>query len=226
MQPRATLFLCPHPDDLVYSAFAAAADYAGEADALVFFNVSRFTKWGLLPKNLVTIARTVEEKLILRRLRLRSSFLWKEDSSSREGAVNSKQLSSYLNASQWTIRNLFCPLGIANHPDHLAVRDVALEYWSNAAAKPKLCLYEDLPYAARIGDADLQLERCLHALSESYCDFSVQYWPLSQRLFKKKLFFSRLYLTQNDHTDLLEGHARELGRRCQSPYAERYVCSE
>jgi len=222
----ANLFLSPHPDDLVYSAFGAVSRLSGKADALVFFNVTRFTKWGLLPKNIVTPVRTVEEAIILARLRLGISFLWMDDYSLR-GRAGEKQLSLELIHCRPPLQNLFCPLGIGDQPDHLAVRDLAVRYWRKMSHKPRIWFYEDLPYAARIPRIDEVVENCVRSISQSegLRASTLQYWPLDSPLFRKKLFFSRLYLSQNDQTELLERHGRELGKKCNSAYAERYLCS-
>jgi hypothetical protein len=112
------------------------------------------------------------------------------------------------------------------HPDHLAARDAAISHWLNCESKPRICFYEDLPYAARIDRVDFEFDRCVRSLPQSLPKLSVHYEPLMPDLLRKKAFFSRLYLTQTDHSKLLERHAEELGRRCSSSYAERYVCSQ
>ena len=210
----------------MYSAFAALSKYAGRADSLIFFNSSRFTKWGLLPRIPVTLARTAEDKLILARLGLASSYLWMNDSSVRRSGISNEELDSKVSRPSGQIRDMFCPLGVANHPDHVAVRDVALKIWQAELKRPQLYFYEDLPYAARIKNVDQEIERCIKTISGSCRKLSIRYWPLSKQLFKRKLFFSRLYLTQNDHTKVLEQHARELGSMSGFAYAERYVYAE
>jgi len=225
MAPPAALFLSPHPDDLVYSAFAEIANRRKKRTAVIVFNTSRFTKWGLLPKNLVTMMRTVEEEIILASLGLRSSFLWMEDSSARKTDVDMKNLASSLDKFRGHQLDLFCPLGLTEHPDHVAVRDLAVNYWLKCERRPRLCFYEDLPYAARIDTVDREVRDCINRLSLVCPRISICYRPMTAELFRKKLIFSRLYLTQNDHTKLLEKHGRGLGERCGSPYAEKYVCT-
>lgn len=219
------MFLSPHPDDLVYSAFSALMEQPEVGLAIVFFNVSRFTRWGLLPKTFVTVTRTFEEKVILTRLQLKSSFLWLEDSSSRSYQIDRQIIDSKLNGFHGPVRNLFCPLGISGHSDHLAVRNAAINYWLKRDAKPRICFYEDLPYAAKMEEIEHEVDICVRQLSRFCGRLSVCYYALNADQFKRKLFFSRLYLTQNDHTSLLTKHAEELGKRCGRAYAERYVCS-
>ena len=225
MRARANLFFSPHPDDLVYSAFAAITEHAGKGDAIVFFNATRFTKWGLLPMNVATLVRTVEETIILTRLRLGCSFMWIDDYSLRDKDNEKKELSSNLVPFRQPLRNLFCPLGIGGHPDHLAVRNFAIEYWLKYKVKPRIWFYEDLPYAARIPKIDDAVEKCISQIPHLQGLLTIRYKPLNSTLFRKKLFFSRLYVTQNDHTALFEDHGKQLGKKCDSPYAERYCCS-
>jgi LmbE family N-acetylglucosaminyl deacetylase len=219
------LFLSPHPDDLVYSAFSALTEQSKVGLAVVFFNVSRFTRWGLLPKTFVSLARTCEEKIILARLQVKSSFVWLEDSSSRSYLIDREVIDSTLSSFRGPLQNLFCPLAVSGHADHLAVRNAAIDYWLKRDAKPRICFYEDLPYAAKMEEIEHEIGRCVRQLSRSCGRLSVCYNPLNADQFKRKLFFSRLYLTQNDHTRLLTKHAEELGKRCGGAYAERYVCS-
>jgi len=225
MTPQIDLFLSPHPDDLVYSAFAEIIERRNKRAAVVFFNASRFTRWGILPKNLVTIMRTIEEVLILSSLGLRTSFLWLEDSSTRSAEVDKDEVAFSLDKFRGRVRSLFCPLALTGHPDHVMVRNVAVDYWLRCRNRPRISFYEDLPYAARIDGVDNQVEGCVKRLSKVCADLSVRYKPLSVDLFRRKLFFSRLYLTQNDQTRLLEKHGKELGQRCGSSYAEKYVCT-
>ncbi|HXQ92469.1 MAG TPA: PIG-L family deacetylase [Nitrososphaerales archaeon] len=221
-----TLFLSPHPDDLVYSAFSALTEHSRGGTGVTFFNVSRFTKWGLLPKYFVTPMRTLEERIILTRLRVRSSFLWMEDSSSRSCPISMQKIASKLNQFSGTFEYIFCPLGISGHPDHLAVRRVAIDYWRlKCDGKPSICFYEDLPYAAKVKEIEVEVERCLGELSRSCDDLSICYRPMSTDQFNRKVVFSRLYLTQNDQSKLLKKHAQVIGKQCDRAYAERYVCS-
>jgi LmbE family N-acetylglucosaminyl deacetylase len=219
------LFLSPHPDDLVYSAFCALTENAGDGTAVVFFNVSRFTKRGLLPKYFVTMVRSIEERLILARLRIRSSFLWMEDSSCRRSPIDQDSVRSKLIAFHESYRYIYCPLGIYGHLDHLAVRSAGIDYWLKSGKKSKIRFYEDLPYAARVKEVESEVETCVSELTKSCGPLSIHYHPMNFDLVRRKLFFSRLYLTQNNHSKLLKKHAEELGKQCNRAYAERYVSS-
>ena len=220
-----SIFLSPHPDDLVYSAFSALVEQTGVGTAVIFFNVSRFTKWGLLPKYFVTPLRTLEERIILTRLRVRPSFLWLDDSSSRGYPINGQKVASKLDRFRGAFRYVFCPLGISEHPDHATVRSAAIDYWLKCGSKPRICFYEDLPYAAKMKEAEVEVERCVRKLSQ-FCDhLCICYHPMNIDQLKRKIVYSRLYLTQNDQSKLLKRHAQLIGKKCGRAYAERYVCS-
>jgi hypothetical protein len=146
-----------------------------------------------------------------------------DSSSRRQRKVDHKKITPNILKNVSRIENIFCPLGIGNHPDHVTVREVALRIWLAESRKPQLHFYEDLPYAARSKDLDEEVEGCIKVMSGRCGRLSIRYWPLSKQLLKRKLFFSKLYLTQNDHRKLLEQHARELGSMSRSAYAERYV---
>lgn len=47
--------------------------------------------------------------------------------------------------------DIYCPLGIGRHVDHLLVRDSVLAY-SNSNRLPSLLFYEDIPYVCRIDE--------------------------------------------------------------------------
>jgi LmbE family N-acetylglucosaminyl deacetylase len=219
------LFLSPHPDDLVYSAFCAITESAGVGRAVVFFNVSRFTKWGLLPKHIVTMMRSLEEKLILARLQIESSFLWMEDSSCRPDMINQGLVSSKLMDIRGAYQCIYCPLGISGHTDHLAVRSAGVDLWLRSGKRSRICFYEDLPYAARLRDVESEVETRVRELTHFCGQLSVRYHPMDRDRVKRKMFFSRLYITQNNHSRLLRMHAKELGKRCRGEYAEKYVSS-
>jgi len=220
-----SLFLSPHPDDLVYSAFCALTENAGAGTAVVFFNVSRFTKRGLLPKYFVTVTRSVEEKLILARLRISSSLLWMEDSSCRQHPIDQDSVRSKLIPFRGTYQYIFCPLGVSGHLDHLAVRSAGVDYWLKSGKRSRICFYEDLPYAGRMKEIESELDSCMSELTKCCGRLSIYYNSMNADLIQRKLFFSRLYLTQNNHTKLLKKHAEELGKQCKREYAERYVSS-
>jgi len=123
------------------------------------------------------------------------------------------------------IPQIFCPLGISGHVDHLAVRSVAIDYWRlTCNMRPVICFYEDLPYAAKVKEIEIEVNRCIREISTFQNQLSVFYRPLSTDQLKKKIDFSRLYFTQNDQSELLKKHAEAIGKKCGQAYAERYIC--
>ena len=79
------LLLSPHPDDLVFSAFSILTKKEDNL-ALVFFNVSSFTRWPVKSKKLVTGYRTLEDRAILRSLKTKVKYLNLEDNSLKKSA--------------------------------------------------------------------------------------------------------------------------------------------
>ena len=217
------LFLSPHPDDLVYSTFSTLMESAGFGTAIVFFNVSRFTKRGLLPKFLVTPMRTLEDALILARLRIETTFLWMEDSSCRPDFIDQELVNSKLDSFRGTYVSIYCPLGVSGHIDHLAVRSAGVNLWLKSGKRSRICFYEDLPYAARMKDVDVEVETRVRELTGTCGRLVVLYRPMNSDGVRRKLFFGSRYLTQNNHSNLLEMHAKQMGQRCGEDYAERYV---
>src|SRR5712691_2216056 len=76
-----SLFLSPHPDDLVYSTFSALTEASKSRFAIVFFNVSGFTRWRFLSRPAVTLLRTLEDRLLLNLMGVRVSYRNLSDSS-------------------------------------------------------------------------------------------------------------------------------------------------
>src|SRR5207245_11228947 len=69
-----SLFLSPHPDDLVYSTFSALTDTSKSRSAIVFFNVSSFTRWRFLSRPAVTLLRKLEDRLLSNFMGVRVSY--------------------------------------------------------------------------------------------------------------------------------------------------------
>ena len=90
--------------------------------------------------------------------------------------------------------------------------------------RPAICFYEDLPYAAKVKEIEVEVNRCIREISTFQNQLSVFYRPLSTDQLKKKIDFSRLYFTQNDQSELLKKHAEVIGKKCGQAYAERYIC--
>jgi LmbE family N-acetylglucosaminyl deacetylase len=211
--------MSPHPDDLVYSAFSVLNHGLSLRIAVVLFNVSCFTKWGLKPKPLVSLLRTLEDKVALGLLGVKPVHVYLGDTTARRRPLTGGLELRLLEDS--APQRIYCPLGIGSHPDHLITRRVALEHWIKWGKQPEFYLYEDLPYAARLRETD-ELERgCVKAL-ESCGNVTRMYQTLSQEQMMKKLRISRLYVSQNDQTKLLSKRAKEVGAEFGVEYAEKF----
>ena len=124
------LLLSPHPDDLVYSAYAALSDGARQKRGVVFFNVSRFARGRLLPSVPVTALRTLEDRLIMGRNGVKASYLFLRDSTMRD--VDNQQLGRWPPGPSAVSppHRIFAPLGVGAHADHPLVRRAAISWWS------------------------------------------------------------------------------------------------
>ena len=208
--------ISPHPDDIVYSAFSVLTDGLRHKIVITPFNVSRFTRFGLRSKPLVTFLRTLEDWLVLRALRCHAVYLFVPDSLSRK-RIGSVQLTNFLREKTPPAR-IVAPMAIGGHVDHMIARGIALAL-KRVLPKSELTLYEDMPYAADSEDLESEEDSIVASLSMG---LMATYQQMDDREMARKVFFSRLYLTQTDKTDVLVAHARSVGARCASKYAERF----
>jgi hypothetical protein len=223
------LLLSPHPDDLVYSAYASLSDRTRPKLGVVFFNVSRFALGRLLPMVPVTALRTLEDRLILGWNGVKARYFFLRDSSLRENNDNQS-------LGRWplapgpsvggTPHRIFAPLGVGAHEDHLLVRKAAISWWSTEYRRiPQICFYEDLPYAARSENLWAEEERIVNELEAECGVLQPEHWRLRPPLLRRKLLFSRFYLSQADKVELFLTHAIQVGRLSGDGPAERYFCT-
>jgi hypothetical protein len=216
------LLLSPHPDDLVYSAYRMLSDRSRLKLAITFFNVSRFTRFGLLPRRIVTLARTLEDRVALGIAGCGVRFLYELDSLAR-GEAPVRVVARLPDLSGSMPVRIVAPLGVGSNPDHLIVRSVAMSLW-RLAPECELVLYEDLPYAARSSDLATEETSIVSALGEA--GIREEFLPMSPSEMRRKLLLSRLYLTQTVKTQTLLDHARLVGADSSNGFAERvFVCS-
>jgi LmbE family N-acetylglucosaminyl deacetylase len=215
------LLLSPHPDDVVYSAFSILNDGLRRKVVATPFNVSDFSRLKRslkLPKEIVSFWRTIEDRLVMRALGVEVFYLFFPDSLVRTGVgfAGLERLADRLSSS--TAR-IVAPLGVGGHPDHIATRDFAVKQFRDKLV-PELVLYEDLPYAADSEDVEEEENSILLALNLP----GVNAWlnKMNARAFKRKIMFSRLYLSQSDRATILERHATYLGGKCGARFAERF----
>jgi hypothetical protein len=222
------LLLSPHPDDLVYSAYAALSDRARPKVGVVFFNVSKFARGRLLPTIPVTAFRTLEDRLILGRNGVKTSYLFLRDSTTRDDGNHE--------LARWPLapgpsavslpQRIFAPLGVGGHEDHLLVRRAAISWWSAGYGRiPQVCFYEDLPYAAKSRNLEEEEKRITDELEAECGALRAEHWRLEPSLLRRKLLFSRLYLSQADKAELFLRHAVRVGRVSDDGPAERYFCT-
>lgn len=228
MELRYNLLLSPHPDDLVFSGFSALCEHS-EKRAIVFFNVSRYTRWKVKSKLLVSGYRTLEDRIILGLFGVRVSFLFLEDTSlcnERPQSVNLTELKAML-PSRILPRKIFCPLGIGGHSNHLLVRQSGIDLWHSWEKKPELFFYEDLPYATfDLRNSRYSLEGCLDDVKRFCGTLRIAWRPISASEMRQKLLAGRAYASQTNHTKLLAEHSRKLGKECSAEFAEKYFAPE
>jgi LmbE family N-acetylglucosaminyl deacetylase len=215
------LLLSPHPDDVVYSAFSILSDGLRRKVVATPFNVSDFSRLKRslkLPREIVSLWRTTEDRIVMRALGVQVTYLFLPDSLIRgKREINGlERLTRRLSAN--TAR-IIAPLGVGGHADHIAIRDFALRQF-RVKLVPELVLYEDLPYAAE--SQDLEKEEKSILLSLNVPGISAKLNKMDVQVFKRKIKFSKLYFSQSDRAAFLERHARFLGSKCGAKFAERF----
>jgi LmbE family N-acetylglucosaminyl deacetylase len=212
------VLLSPHPDDLVYSAYTMLSDRSRHKLAITFFNVSTFTRFGLLPRRFVTLARTFEDLLALGIAGCRVRFLYEPDSVARgEAPIQvAPRLPDLFDSPP---SRVVAPLGVGGNPDHVIIRGVAMSLWRRAP-ECELVLYEDLPYAARSADLAAEEMSIVSALGEA--GIREEFIHMSPSELRRKLLLSRLYVTQTGKARTLLDHARRVGADSGEGFAERF----
>lgn len=211
------LLLSPHPDDLVFSTFSILSNRR-EKLALIYFNVSKFTRWKIKSKLIVTTIRTLEDKIILSLLGTKTAYLFLPDDSIRKSS--SEQLENGdISLLKGMPSEIYCPLGVGGNPDHLKVRDKGIRLHRSFEKRPKLFFYEELPYAARHSDS---IESRLQEISPFFSSIKPIVSVLSNDNMKRKLIASRVFFSQNNHGALLLKRAREVGEESSGEYAEKF----
>jgi LmbE family N-acetylglucosaminyl deacetylase len=220
----ADLLLSPHPDDVVYSAFSVLSDPTRPKLAIVFFNVTGFTRFGLLPVAFVTTARTLEDYLIMTVAGSTVSYLFLPDTLARRESPEAADLEARLHFKDLHPRRIVAPLGVGGHPDHVLVRNVAISLWHKTESA-ELFLYEDLPYATRSPNLQAEEENIAHSIQLP--ELQETYRPMNEHEMSRKAFFCGLYFTQSNKREALVRHAERVGKARGSPFAERfYAISE
>ncbi len=88
-----------------------------------------------------------------------------------------------------TFSELYSPLGVGGHPDHLFVRDFALSIWKGMKGKTVMFFYEDLPYAARMKDLGATEKELAIEVGEVCGRVEARCLPLTKNaLWRKRLY--------------------------------------
>ena len=180
--PDGCLFLSPHVDDVAFSLGAALL--AGKCSAGVVVNVfsSSDCTTDDFPRRAacVSTTRKREDAAFFANVpgALRLEYLDQLDAPLRLGIIDdevARPCHRVARADVERVRDallhhapplLLAPLGAGGHIDHRVVHDAACEFartgWATA-------FYEDLPYASRLSqrELELELERAARALDES-----------------------------------------------------------
>jgi hypothetical protein len=127
----------------------------------------------------------------------------------------------YASGVTLSFSELYSPLGVGGHPDHLFVRDLALSIWKGMKRKTAMLFYEDLPYAARTKDLEATEKELAIEVGGICGRLEARCLPLTKNALRRKRLYSRLYLTQTDQSDLILSHAKKVGEECGLEYAER-----
>jgi LmbE family N-acetylglucosaminyl deacetylase len=228
-----SLFLSPHPDDLAFSAFSALIRNQKEKNTCItFFNISSSTRWGRIPHGwanvpevLTSILRTFEDRLALVSLGLRSKYLNMSDSKAYQRRNEYPKVKSLLGSNSAPDR-IYAPLGVGAHPDHIYVREFAFLLWNRFGTKPKLLLYEDLPYSFYSESKEANFDDCIQNLqSRRKITANIVYELLSREQFLRKMRILKFYFSQMDDLgrERFLLHARNVGREVSTEFAERYV---
>lgn len=230
MEKEYDLLLSPHPDDIVFSAYSAITESETKKLAIIFFNISNFTRLRFVPKSLVTFVRTSEDYLILASLQVHSKHLFLEDTSiAHKAKARPEYLSNFVIhfcKPKGTPKRIFCPMGIGGHTDHLVVRRIATDVWMHWDRRPTLFFYEDLPYAKRCQNLDNEISIRRQEIEKICGSTTLHIFPMTPTGMQKKIFMSRAYLSQTDHSVEILDYARSLGRKFGCGFCERFYATQ
>jgi LmbE family N-acetylglucosaminyl deacetylase len=208
VSPLYNLLLSPHPDDLVFSAFSVVTKKRNNL-ALVFFNVSSFTRWPIKSRKLVTGYRTLEDRAILNSLGAKVKYLNLEDNSlKKSGQI--LQLSDKESKLEPPER-IYSPLGVGNSPNHLEVRDWAIKRWISWKKQSTLYFYEDLPYAAKLENAGSAEKTIIDELEKACGPIEQVKEHLTESQISRKVRLCKSYFSQTDYSEMIGNHAKSVG---------------
>ena len=150
--------LSPHLDDAVLSAWSVlTSPPAGGVAVVVAFagvppegTTGRFDPiFGVTDSADLVRRRRAEDRAALASVGIDPTHLDHLDDQYRTGAVDLDELAGSIERAAPRAAALVAPAGIGRHPDHVAVRDVAIAVAARAGVE--LWLYADQPYATNLG---------------------------------------------------------------------------
>jgi len=190
-----------------------------ENRAIIFFNSTKFTRWPVHSKKIVSAYRTLEDKLILGAMDVKVKYLFGCDESIKNLPEPVPRIEWGLNLKMPS--KMYSPLGVGGNRNHLQVRAWAIKRWLEWGKKCQLLFYEDLPYAAKLGASFEDVEHSIIGALEPVCGkIQLCLEPLSAESLRRKLFLSRSYFSQTDYSQLLEDFAKIRGRSLKTGFAE------
>lgn len=150
------LVLSPHLDDAVLSTWSVIAGPHEVVVLNVFAGVPEqdfVPRWDRLAgaddSTSHMEARLSEDRAALALAGRSAIYLPLLERHYRNGDPDGEQVATALRGAVPAASLLFAPAGIGGHEDHVLVRDLAIEL--SRRIRLPLCLYAELPYAARFG---------------------------------------------------------------------------
>ncbi len=204
------VLLSPHFDDAVLSAWSKISFgttivtvCGGIPDQLTAVS-SADQKCGFDSATFAAIARRKEDQRVCERIGVRYRHLdFLDNPYHRNKDV--KSVKKQLDAAVGEAEEIYAPLGIGAHPDHIVVRNAALDLFRDKEID--LYLYADYPYAAErnTDKTEYRWDKTLHSIKAVLDEAESVELDMEQIL--KKIDTFRLYTSQ---VDVLKSHYSRL----------------
>lgn len=168
--PSLTIYLSPHFDDVCFS-LGMTAKMRGGGQLINIFTRSNHMANNNAPTEEITSIRDREDAHFAESCVLHRECLGLSEATvlglapfdlkniEQEVSLLEKKLIpllyGILSENRGHMAEIYCPLAIGRHRNHLSVFSVILNSWSTLREKSKIFFYEDLPYAS---DIDSRIE--------------------------------------------------------------------
>lgn len=171
------IYLSPHSDDICFSLGDFVSENRGGTLLTLFSRSARTlgdahpdpereaTEAEVSAADRVSRLRQAEDLAFAQRVGMKAVFAGLDDAPLRDrdslaveksledAATFEDAILAAIGSAATDMRNsrpqLFCPLGIGDHVDHLAVLHVVARNFEELRTRYDICFYEDLPYAAK-----------------------------------------------------------------------------